>query len=136
MDWLSKLHKETLFRYKNTETQEIISVPLDVLEEWLEIPVKGEPGESFYISGVLYTYAGFEPRKLNITTKITFEKNGRKALRINNSDGTTTVRSITKDNYIKGKGTKSVLTSACTQASNKEKEKILRRKHAQWTKGA
>ena len=136
MDWLSKLHDETLFRYRNSRTDEVICVPLSLLEEWLNISIKGEPGEEFYFAGDRYTYAGFEPRKLNIMTKITFEKNGRKALKIKDADGQESIRSMSKENYLKGKGTKSVLTKACKEASNKEKLKILRRTHAQWTKGA
>lgn len=135
MDWLKKLNEETVYNYRNTDTGEILQLTKQEIRNWIELEPTTVPGSEFCVGGVRYEYAGFEPRKLNIMTKITFEKNGRKGLRVKTAQGGQSVRSLSKENYLKGKGTKSVLTKGCTEASNKEKERMVRKKYSEWTKG-
>jgi hypothetical protein len=75
---------------------------------------------------------------------VVFEKNGRKGIRIKDQNGKTTIRSMTRENLLKGKGVKvtgdkrdhkgnktgqksyeveSTLTRACRDESNKVKAK-------------
>jgi len=73
------------------------------------------------------TYKGTTPQKLGLVTKTTFEKNGRKAIRTHFDDGRTAIRSQTKENVLKGKGTKSVYTKAYQEHVNKEAhQKVVR----------
>jgi hypothetical protein len=71
-----------------------------------------------------FEYAGFEPLSTGIMTKVVFEKNGRKAVKTQFGDGQQVIRSATKEAYYKGKGTDSVLTKGCREASDKVKEQI------------
>ena len=152
MGWLEDLSKTTIYNFRNTEdTEDLVQGTSEQLTEAFQQEVKGEPGEKFEVEfengeKVTYEYAGFQPHKLNIMTKITFEKNGRKGVRVNHGEGKSTVRSMTRENLLKGKGVKetgykrdakgeltgeksyevdSALTKGCQEASNKAKAEIF-----------
>jgi hypothetical protein len=135
MSWIDELQRETVYQYTNRDTGETFSATKEILEEQLGVKLTCSPGDSFEHEGGVYHYAGFEPRKLGMMMKTTFEKNGRKAVRIKHGNGTQAVRSMSRDNYLKGKGTDSVLTKGCREASAKKKEEIVRQKYSAWTKG-
>jgi len=59
------------------------------------------PEEYTFSDGAKGTYAGFEPRISKQTTMIEYDQNGRKAMRIQNKDGTVQHLSQTKINYMK-----------------------------------
>lgn len=71
------------------------------------------------------TYNGTEPRKIGLMTKTTFEKNGRIGIKTNFSNGKSSVRSMTKENTMNGKGHSSVLTPAFQEKVNKDKLKAV-----------
>lgn len=78
-------------------------------------------------------YRGSEPRSINIMTKMTFEKNGRKGIRTTFADGSSSTRSQTKENALNGKkNLNSVLTKGHQEAVDKatqtaviQKERML-----------
>lgn len=80
-------------------------------------------------------YAGFEPRQLGGMTKTVFEKNGRVGVRTKFGDGKSVIRSKTKENVLKGKGTQSVLTKGCRDASDKARKEIVRARYNEMMKG-
>lgn len=73
-------------------------------------------------------YSGIEPRSTGMMVKITFEKNGRKAIRTQFANGKTTCRSQTKENHMIGKGTKSALTPRYQEEMNRQTEIKVRQK--------
>lgn len=160
MGWLEDLSKTTIYKFRSLEdpSNEVFGTS-DELTEAFGFEVKGEPGEKLRIEtdeGTLeFEYAGFEPRQLGIMTKIVFEKNGRKAVRINHGDGKSVVRSMTRENLLKGKGIKetgdkhdasgnktgqksyevdSALTKGCKEASEKAKSQIFQNRLHAWKK--
>jgi len=135
MGWLAELDKERIYQYRNEETGSVISGNKEFFRKEIGEDLTFAPGDNFFLHGDNYAYAGFLPNKLSIMTKITFEKNGRKGLKVTNSNGKHWVRSMSKENYMNGKGTESVLTNGCREASNKVKEKMVRKKYESWTKG-
>lgn len=151
MSWLNDYSKTTVYNYRSMDENDpckMVSGTAEQLSETFGIDVKGEPGEQLQClqTSYRYSYAGFEPRQLGIMTKTTFEKNGRKGVRINHGDGKSTTRSMTRENLLKGKGVKvtgekrdaqgnttgqkafeveSSLTKGCNEASVKAKGDIL-----------
>ena len=151
MGWLEDLAKETIYIYRpmgQEDPCESIRGTLEQLKDTFGLEVKGEPGEVLLCpqTSHKYQYGGFEPKKLGIMTKVTFEKNGRKGIRIDHGDGKSVTRSMTRENLFKGKGVKftgekrdakgettgkksyeveSSLTKGCAEASLKEKGDML-----------
>ncbi len=158
MGWLEDLAKTTVFKFRSTtDPSDEVFGTSEELTEAFGSEVKGEPGEKIKVEtdeGILeFEYAGFEPKELGIMTKIVFEKNGRKAVRINHGDGKTVVRSMTRENLMKGKGIKetgdkhdasgnktgqksyeidSALTKGCREASEKTKAQIFQNRLHAW----
>lgn len=153
MGWLEDLSKTTIYKYRNeNDAEDLIEGTSAELAEILGQEVKGEPGEVLKVEFengevVNFAYAGFHPHKVNIMYKTTFEKNGRKGVRVNTGDGKSHVRSMTRENLYKGKGVNetgmkrdakgeltgeksyevdSALTKGCQEASNKAKAEIFR----------
>lgn len=149
MGWLDDLNKERVYNYARADEAdpcEMISGTKDDLMKTFNSEIECSSGEVLVCpqTSYKYVYAGFQPIKLGLATKIVFEKNGRKAVRMRDSDGKTTIRSMTRENYMKGKGVKvtgdkrdskgektgqksfevqSSLTKGCREASNKAKAK-------------
>jgi hypothetical protein len=136
MGWLKELENERIYHYRNERTGVVMSHDKDFFYYEMGKNLAFEPGDYFFLHGDKYVYAGFVPDRLNLMTKITFEKNGRKGLRVKNSDGKQWVRSMSKENYMNGKGTESVLTKGCREKSDKVKEQIVRKKYQGLIKGA
>lgn len=138
MSWLNELNKDTIYKYTCECGEEPITI--SGTKEDLRALFDTEPtfshGDTIHYQGMDFTYSGFEPRKLGIMTKTVFEKNGRKGIQVTHSNGKQSYRSQSRENYLLGKGTKSVLTKGCQEASNKVKEKMVRQKFDQWTKGS
>lgn len=145
MGWLEDFAKATIYDYRSTD-DEVLSETLDTLSTLSGVDLKGAPGESFKFDLKTFYYAGFQPKKLGITTRVIFEKNGRKGIRIKSGDGKQVVRSMSRENLLKGKGVtitgdrrdfrgdktgkksyeiESVLTKSAKEASDKIKEKGL-----------
>ena len=135
MNWLRDLQKDTVYNYVDEETGDKISGTKDILEEHFNQKLRCEPGDVVKIEGGTFRYAGFEPHELGMMLKSTFEKNGRKAVRTYHSNGKQSVRSMTKDNYLKGRGSDSALTKGCVEASTKAKAEILQSRYKEWTQG-
>jgi len=146
MNWISDLANETIYNYRSI-VGEVISGTAEELSEIADRKVTGEPGNTFMFADHVYTYAGFQPKKLGIMTKTVFEKNGRKGMKILHSDGSSATRSMTRENLFKGKGVQitgdkrdakgektgekayevqSSLSRGCQDASDKAKGEILR----------
>ncbi|RLD04712.1 MAG: hypothetical protein DRI65_10205 [Chloroflexota bacterium] len=142
MEWLKDRHKDTIYFYRIIRTSvdelehldSVVGGPPSYWEHFLDEVPKYNPGEILKFGDFEYQYAGFEGKKLGGMTKVVYEKNGRKALKIS-TDGKHSYRSMTKDNYINGKGTDEVLTKGCAETSNKEKQKILHNKMEQFKRG-
>lgn len=125
--WLEDMNKDTVYCYKNTDTGEIVrGKKADLEVDFFGCDIECNSGEEVYLEGVAYEYAGFEPREYNLAHRITFEKNGRKGLRTRLGNGKTFTRSATKEKYMQGKGTNSVLTKACADKTTElKKEKVM-----------
>lgn len=131
MGWLEDMSNDTIYNYRDQSSGDVIKGTRSQLEDYFGCSLKCEPGEEASLNVPLprkYLYAGFEPNKLGITTKMTFEKNGRTGVRTRFSDGKQYVRSMTKEQAMKGKGTESVLTKDCKVASEKAKEKYVHKR--------
>jgi hypothetical protein len=153
MGWLEDLSKTTIYNYRNQEDREdLIQGTSTELSELFCQEVKGEPGEVLEVEfengeKAKFEYSGFEPHKVNIMYKTTFEKNGRKGVRVSTGDGKSHVRSMTRENLYKGEGVNetgmkrdakgeltgeksyevdSALTKGCREASDKAKTEMLR----------
>lgn len=129
MKWLEELNENRLFRYRCTsheDVDDVLGTPAQ-LKELFEQDVECEPREEIVVNtdegDFKFVYAGFEPTRVGLMSRITFEKNGRVGLRTTFGDGKQSVRSMTKEKAFQGKGTDSVLTKGCQEASNKEKQK-------------
>jgi hypothetical protein len=156
MGWLDDLNKSRVYNYRCVDKddpnymlsgtkEELNALTVELGEDAL---LKFEPGDKpkILVDGELlqYEYAGFEPIEVGLVTKVVFEKNGRKGIRIKDQNGKTTIRSMTRENLLKGKGVKvtgdkldhkgnktgkksyeveSTLTKACREESNKVKAK-------------
>ena len=105
MSWLEDSAKKIVYNYVRAD-EVLISGTLDELIEKTGLNLKAEYKETFNYLGDTYTYCGFEPRENNIMTKIVFEQNGRKAIKVQHTDGKCHVRSMTKENLLKGVGAK------------------------------
>lgn len=156
MGWLEDLNKERIYNYRcNIDSDFVLSGTKEELNELVgdEVELKYEPNDvaSVLVDGedLLFTYAGFDPIKTGLVTKIVFEKNGRKGLRIVDGDGKQTVRSMSRENLLKGKGVTitgdkrdargeltgeksyevdSILTKACRAKSDEvKKEEVYKR---------
>lgn len=129
MSWLEDLSKETIYQYRDEVSEELVSGTKEELSEFFGHDLLCEPGEEAILhagdGSIKYIYAGFLPRELGITTRVSFEKNGRVGLRTKFADGKQYVRSKTKELAMEGKGTDSILTRQCREASKKAEEKIV-----------
>ena len=153
MSWLEDLNKKRVYNYRSkTDPEEIISGTKENLSTIFMTPPTCESGDKVRLDNLIeseeaydeYEYAGFEPIRMGGMTKVTFEKNGRKAVRIDLGNGKTVVRSMTRENLMKGQGIRitgkkrdnkgeltkkltfeidSSLTKGCQEASTKETAK-------------
>lgn len=83
MSWIEDQHADTIYHYKSNDTERDsgMSGTVEELAAIFQVQeVKAEPGESFQLGDLVFTYAGFEPNKLNLRTEVEFVKNGRKAV--------------------------------------------------------
>lgn len=158
MGWLDDLNKNRVFHYRCVDIPEpeyTLSGTQDELKKLVgeQVDLTFSPGDKpkILVDGeeLQYEYGGFDPVKLNQTMKVVFEKNGRKGIRIKDGDGKQTVRSMSRENLLKGKGVKitgdkrdaqgnltgeksyevdSALTKACREESNKVKAKEVHRR--------
>lgn len=127
MSWLDELNKSRLFVYRNASNpeDEIIG-NTETLQGLSGISdLDPNPGTKFEFEGQTFEYAGMVPANIGMMSKVVFEKNGRKAVRTQFGDGQQVVRSATKEAYYKGKGSDSVLTKGCKEASEKAKQNII-----------
>lgn len=148
MSWLEDSAKKIVYKYKRADDV-VISGTLEELAEQTGLNLKAEYKESFEYLGDTYTYNGFVPREHSIMTKIVFEKNGRKAVRIQHTNGKSHVRSMSKENFLNFKGVKktekkydskgndtgkrrieveSVLTKGAKEAAAKTTENVVQNK--------
>ncbi len=109
MDHWAESAKKIVYNYKR-EDGVLMSGTLSELMSKTELELEAKYQETFTYLGDTYTYCGFEPRESNVMTKIVFEKNGRKAVRIQHTNGKSHVRSMTKENLLNGKGAKKTET--------------------------
>jgi len=151
MGWLDDLNKKRVYNYRQVDNSDFVisgnqSELNEIVGEGAELKfesgekaivlVDGEPKE--------FEYAGFDSIQMNLTTKVPFEKNGRKGVKTTFGDGSKVVRSQTRENLFKGKGVnitgdkrdakgnktggkayevESQLTKGCKEASDKVKVK-------------
>ena len=134
MNWLEDLNKKTVYKYvvEGSDLEPLYATRDELLELTGSEPTC-EPGDKFSLEDengkeLVFSYAGFIPRKLDMMTKVTFEKNGRKGIAVNFGDGKIAKRSQTKENYMNGKGTASVLTKACKEASEKAQKEYVHKR--------
>lgn len=92
---------------------------------------EGDAPETYtFTDGVTGTYAGFEPRIAKVTTMIEYDQNGRKAMRIQNKDGTVQHLSQTKINYLKTGRIENQYTKGYKEHLIKtQQEQMLRSEH-------
>ena len=116
-----------------TRDDSLVNYHCDQCEKTIQYPIsKRVPDEvkQSYIQlcacGGEYYYKNTESTKISMMVKTTFEKNGRPAVRTTFANGSSIVRSQTKENALKGKGTKSVLTRPHQESVDKEKDIIVR----------
>lgn len=106
MSWLDDLNNKRVYHYETEEGARITGTLPDINEE-LGLNLEGDPGETFEFEGELYTRGGFEPIKINLATRVFYEKNGRKAYKIGND-----YVSATKEQYMRTGETSTVLSSS------------------------
>ncbi len=129
MSWLTEGDITYCFICPNCKIQTLVEIPAEIdQDEAKKAPVHCSECEGDHAC----EYAGFEPRPLNIMMKSVFEQNGRKGIRIILPNGDTVQRSMTKENYLNGRGTESVLTKGCREASTEVKKKIVHDRMVQW----
>ncbi len=128
MDWLNDLPCLYRFRCNKCGFSDLIEYKGSEDED--EIKTHKYDCDQAKCDGQL-EFAGFEKRKLDIMVKTTFEKNGRVGVEVTNGDKKY-VRSMTKENYLNGKGTDSVLTKGCKEQSEKAKKHIVYNKMQRW----
>ncbi len=108
MEWLKQINKDRIYTYIGPEGEEIKGKLKDITKELaLQKELEGDPHETFEYEGVVFTRVGFSAAKLNMATKVVFEKNGRKGYKIGND-----YISATKENYMKTGETSTVLSSS------------------------
>jgi hypothetical protein len=100
MNWLEELSKERVFNYRSTDGS-VISGTVSDLSKIFSCEVIGEPGEIINHNDDQYSYAGFDPIKIQQKGVVEFEKNGRKAIMVRNTDGSVDYHSKTKMHYAK-----------------------------------
>lgn len=109
MGWLDNLNEDRIFKYLPLDEKnpcEAVTGNKKQLSKTFAVNVEGIPGEVLKDpkTEYRYAYAGFEPVALGLVTKVVFEKNGRKAIRIKDQEGKTTTRSMSRENLLNGKG--------------------------------
>lgn len=142
MNWLEDLNRERTFTYReklDSTDGDFISGTPDEIEELISQKLKFDPGETFEYQGKTFHYSGFSSIKMSLTTRVTFEKNGRKAILTKLPDGKIVARAMTKENLLNGKNVvkkakgeasngkdgyriESVLTKACKEHTDKQKK--------------
>ncbi len=129
MDFLKERHDRTIYHYKTDES--IVSGTPQELAEYFGKDLLFEPGEVVQHYTEDYQYAGFDPLSMSLTTKVAYEQNGRKAIRVTSPGGHIQHRSLTKDRMLESgkqdKETKSVLTKACSETYAKAKTNMAGR---------
>jgi hypothetical protein len=123
-NWLEDMAANTVYKFK-AEDGTIATGTSKQLSELCGKKIEGEPGESFELDEVVYSYAGFEPNKVNTRTAVEFEKNGRKAVAIRDRDGKTSYVSKTKINYQRTGKVESVYTKDYEEIIEKNVQKEL-----------
>ncbi|RLA62971.1 MAG: hypothetical protein DRQ88_13040 [Epsilonproteobacteria bacterium] len=139
MKWLKEKARNSIFIYRmigtagngplvsDDGTPFTIEGTLEELSRDLGKEVQGIPKEEVEsMHGDIFVYAGFEPTPMGGMVKTTFDKNGRKAIRLRYGDGSQEIRSATKDRYMNTGNDKSVLTKPCSDAANKVKQAHVR----------
>ena len=102
MSWLNEIGDKVNYIYKHTDDDYICGTKAEFKEN-LDKELQFTAGDAFDLDGKTYTYAGFKPYESGIMTKIVFEKNGRKGIRVKMADGTKSVRSMTRELLYRGK---------------------------------
>lgn len=109
MSWIEDEAKRTIYNYKGNLGGHL-SGTLEDLSSKCGKDLIGQYEETFTYEGENFSYSGFNPKESNIMTKIVFEKNGRKAIRVKHTDGKSHVRSMSKENLLRGKGARKTET--------------------------
>lgn len=119
MSWIAD--REIKYRYRMPdETLRLLILKAD----------QDAPQEHTFEDGQVGVYCGFEPDVVQQTNIVEFDKNGRKAVRIRNPDGTVRHVSKTKLNYMKTGRIENEYTKEYREHLEKTKqEQLLRTEH-------
>ena len=124
MDFLKERHERTTYTYKCYESDASVSGTPAELDSFFGKPLSYEPKEHIILGGKIYEYAGFEPMGMSLTTKVAYEQNGRKAIRVVDPSGNIQYRSKTKDKILEAGSQKAEGTSIVTKGFAEAKAKV------------